>query len=75
MTIKRVVRKNPARVPQQHYRVLWSAIEGSVREAFKAHPEYLTEKGAEAAVASVTKRAVGAVVGLMHEAGKRNDAR
>ena len=38
---------------------LWKMVEGAVADACKAHPDYLTERGRQLMVGSVTKRVVG----------------
>lgn len=39
-------------------------VRGAVIDAFKAHPEYLTTKGKNNAVDSVTKRVIGVLKSL-----------
>jgi hypothetical protein len=54
------------------YRQLWEIVDRAVRDAFDRHPEYLTDAGRQAAVQSVNKRVVGAVIG--HLAQRRLEA-
>lgn len=44
------------------YQQLWQVVDLAVRDAFDRHPGYLTAAGHQAAVMSVTKRVVGAVL-------------
>lgn len=50
---------------------LWRLVEGGVYDAFRAHPDYLTDHGRARAVESITKRVVGQLVGHANEARKR----
>jgi hypothetical protein len=54
------------------YRRLWRVVDGAVADAFKMHPDYLTEKGrrGRAARLSVVKRVIGAVVGFAGQSAK-----
>ncbi len=52
---------------------MWRMVEGSIVDTFKAHPEYLTERGAYCAVESLTKRIVGTLAGAAKEV--REDGR
>lgn len=45
------------------YLRIWRLVDGGVRDAFANHPEYLTEKGKEMAVAAVVKRVTGTLYG------------
>lgn len=47
------------------YAKLWSVIDGAVTDAIKSHPDYVTEKGYDSMVNSITKRVVGQVVGYL----------
>lgn len=42
---------------------LWRLVEGAVTDAFRSHPDYLTDRGTRLAVESVTKHVVGNLVG------------
>lgn len=44
------------------YQQLWGVTDGAVKDAFNMHPDYLTPKGRQSAVASVTKRVTGTVL-------------
>ena len=70
MTPCRPSAASPARIKAADHQRLWDTIEGAVVDAFQMHPDYLTDKGRGAAVESVTKRCVGAIVGLIHETRK-----
>ena len=47
------------------YRKLWSIVDGAVTDAIKSHPDYITEKGYESMVNSITKRVVGQVTSYL----------
>lgn len=55
------------------YKRLWRIVDAAVAEALKAHPEYLTSRGAmnRNARRSITKRVVGTIHGYAVEAAKR----
>ncbi|NDW00061.1 hypothetical protein [Salipiger sp. PrR002] len=55
----------PSRAAMKHaaHRQLWRLVEGAVTDAFRSHPDYLTDRGSRLAVESVTKRVVGTLVG------------
>lgn len=55
--------------PGKEYRAMWRIVDGAVRDAFGAHPDYLTEKGSQRGCArnSVVKRVVGSVLGFAKE--------
>lgn len=61
----------PAMNKRDHAR-LWRLVEGAVIDAFRAHPDYLTETGQRAAVKSITKRVTGQIAGHAQEARKRS---
>ena len=61
---------SPAKLKRADHLRLWRIVEGAVLNAFREHPEYLTEAGAKSAVQSVTKRVVGEVVALASEVRK-----
>lgn len=52
------------------YRQLWRIVDAAVLETFKAHPDYLTERGAKLARQSINKRVVGAILGFAEESAK-----
>lgn len=56
-----------AAMKRADHRRLWRMVEGAVADAFRSHPDYLTERGRRAAVESVTKRVVGTIVGAAQE--------
>lgn len=63
--------KSPARMKRQDHQRLWRMVEGAVIDALQSHPDYLTPKGEQSAVESITKRVVGQLVGHATEAQKR----
>lgn len=67
----------PAEKAARAYRQLWRIVEAVVVETFRAHPDYLTDKGRQHqnAVRSTTKRVVGAINGFAVEAAKRRSGR
>lgn len=67
--------KPPAHKKATAYRQLWRVVDAAVAEAFKVHPDYLTERGQKLARMSVNKRVVGAVIGYAAEAAKRRSGR
>lgn len=62
---------SPAVLKHGDHLKLWRLVEGAVFDAFMAHPDYLTDRGRDHAVESITKRVVGQLVGHAHEARKR----
>ena len=54
---------------QDHQR-LWRMVEGAVADALISHPDYVTERGADLAVESITKRVVGQLVGHAQQTRK-----
>lgn len=58
-------------IQKDDHNALFRLVRGAVRDAFKSHPEYLTDQGRSSAVSSVTKRVVGQIVGRATEARKR----
>ncbi|MBB95618.1 MAG: hypothetical protein CML68_13635 [Rhodobacteraceae bacterium] len=64
------IRRAKTPVKRQDHAKMWRVIEGAVVCAFKAHPDYLTDKGRKSAVQSVTKRVIGHIVGLATEVRK-----
>lgn len=73
MTVHRSVRPSRAAMKHADHQRLWRLVEGAVVDAFRSHPDYLTERGERAAVESVTKRVVGQLVG--HATEVREDGR
>ena len=67
---KRSLKHSRARVKQKDHQRLWRMVEGAVLDAFKSHPDYLTDIGAPVAVESITKRVVGTLVGHANETRK-----
>ena len=67
-----MIRRGAARaVKAKEHRLLWRIVEGAVTDALLSHPEYLTGKGSQCAVQSITKLVVGQLVGHATEARKR----
>lgn len=69
--IRRPSPRSAARMKAADHRRLWLLVEGAVTDALQTHPDYLTPKGAQSAVESITKRVVGQLVGHASEARKR----
>lgn len=63
MSLRRASPKSPAVLKHQDHMRLYRMVEGAVVDALRSHPEYLTERGERSAVASITKRVVGHLVG------------
>ncbi len=61
MNIRRPSTKSPARMKHAEHTALWNAVEGAVVDAFRHHPDCLTDKGRRSFVESITKRVVGSV--------------
>lgn len=61
--VRRPSRKDSAFLKNADHVRLWNLVEGAVVDAFRAHPDYLTDKGSKTVVRSVTKRVVGQIVG------------
>ena len=61
--VRRPSKRSPAVMKHADHLRLWRLVEGAVVDAFLSHPSYLTDHGAQSAVASVTKRVVGQLVG------------
>lgn len=59
--IKRL-KTSPGYMKWRDHQKLYKVIEGAVADAFYAHPDYLTLKGKQAAVESVTKRVIGQII-------------
>lgn len=60
---RRLSRRHPGFLRHQDHQRLWALVEGAVLDAFLAHPDYLTARGAQLAAGSITKRVVGQLVG------------
>ena len=58
------------------YRQLWGIVEGSVADAFKNHPDYLTPRGQRSATVSIVKRVTGTILGFAEQSaqGRGNPA-
>lgn len=52
------------------YHQLWSVVDGSVADALKQHPDYLTPKGVRSARTSIVKRVTGTVLSFAVNAAK-----
>lgn len=52
------------------YHQLWSVVDGSVADALKQHPDYLTPKGIRSARTSIVKRVTGTVLSFAVNAAK-----
>jgi hypothetical protein len=54
------------------YRRLWRIVDGAVMDAFKMHPDYLSDKGrrGRAARLSIVKRVTGAVASFAEQSAK-----
>ena len=61
--VRRPSRKDSAFLKNADHVRLWNLVEGAVVDAFRSHPDYLTDKGSKTVVRSVTKRVVGQIVG------------
>lgn len=48
-------------------RQLWRIVDGGVRDALHAHPEYLTAAGRKWARRSITKRVTGSILGYVEQ--------
>lgn len=66
---KRLKKMKPAK-PDADYRRTWRIVEGAVRDAIAAHPEYLTQIGARNARSSITKRVTGAIQGHAEQSAR-----
>lgn len=65
--MKRTAQKSAARLKAKDHQKLWRIVDGAVASAFNDHPDYLTEHGQQKAVESISKRVVGALVGVYAE--------
>lgn len=57
-------------VAPEPYQQLWSVVDGSVADALKQHPDYLTPKGIRSARTSIVKRVTGTVLSFAVQAAK-----
>jgi hypothetical protein len=57
--LRRTSKKSPALLAHGEHARLWALVEGAVVDAFVNHLDYLTDKGVQCAVQSITKRVVG----------------
>lgn len=55
------------------YHQLWRIVEGAVADAFRSHPDYLTDKGRRHCVSSVSKRVTGAILGYAHQKARARE--
>lgn len=60
---RRLSRKHPAFARHADHQHLWALVERAVIDAIRSHPDYLTDRGAQLAAGSITKRVVGQLVG------------
>lgn len=76
---RRATRKNEFNYPERArkaalgtdaYGRLWTIVDGGVRDALAAHPDYLTPKGARSARTSIVKRVTGTVIGFAEQSAK-----
>lgn len=63
--------RRPRFVGKAEHHLLWRIVAGAVTDALQAHPEYVTDRGRQTAINSITKRVVGQLVGHASEARKR----
>lgn len=70
--IRRPSRKDSAFLKNADHALLWNLVEGAVADAFRAHPDFLTNKGRSTVVRSVTKRVVGQLVGYAKQTLRRS---
>jgi hypothetical protein len=63
VTIRRTHRNSAPFLARADHARLWRIVEGAVLDALQNHPNYLTPLGESAAVASITKRVVGQLIG------------
>ena len=61
--LRRPFKRSAAFMKHADHLRLWRLVEGAVADAFLSHPTYLTDHGSQSAVASITKRVVGQLVG------------
>jgi len=67
--MKRARPTKPAKADDR-YRRLWRIVDGAVVDAFVHHPEYLTERGRNAARLSIVKRVTGAIMGFAEQSAR-----
>lgn len=70
--MKKPRRIPPPKRPSKVYVSLWKVVDGAIRDAFLAHPEYLTEKGARGSACrrSIAKRVTGALTGFVEQSAR-----
>lgn len=63
--------------PGKEYRAVWRIVDGAVKKALDAHPDYLSNKGMRYRTArmSITKRVVGAIVSYLSRKAKAEQPR
>jgi hypothetical protein len=71
--LRRTSKKSPALLAHGEHARLWALVEGAVVDAFVNHLDYLTDKGVQCAVQSITKRVVGTLVGHAQDAQRSQD--
>lgn len=69
--LRRPSRKDSAFLKNADHALLWNLVEGAVADAFRSHPDFLTNKGRQTVVRSVTKRVVGQLVGYAKQTLRR----
>lgn len=69
--LRRPSARHPAVCKHRDHGRLWRLVEGGVVDAFRCHPDFLTQAGHRSAVQSVTKRVVGQLVGYAKERQER----
>lgn len=69
--LRRPSRKDSAFLKNADHALLWNLVEGAVADAFRSHPDFLTDKGRKTVVRSVTKRVVGQLVGYAKQTLRR----
>jgi len=63
--------------PGKEYRAIWRIVDGAVKKALDAHPDYLSSKGMRYRTArmSITKRVVGDIVSYLGRKAKAEQPR
>lgn len=56
------------------YFMIWRIVGGAVRDTFERHPDYLTAKGKDSAMLSITKRVTGALTGYASQVSTKTGA-
>ena len=62
---RRTSKRDQAYIKRADHAALWALIGGAVVDAMRSHPNYFTERGLQNAARSITKRAVGQLVGAI----------